>query len=144
MLSRVKEGGEETIGDGNRCKIIGKGIIGKESYTVIENVNLVAGLAHNLLSVQICSVDYKVVFDKECVFIIRGDETIFKGSSSNNIYTINLGIPNSLKYLVVSSETNWLWHHRLGHCGMDLISKLARKKLVRGLPQLGVVLDKFL
>ena len=143
-LSRVKEGGAVTIGDGNRCKIIGKGTIGKNPYTVIENVNLVAGLAHNLLSVaHICSVGYKVVFDKECVFIIRGDETLFKGSSSNNIYTINLGIPNSLKCLVVSSETNWLWHRRLGHCGMDLISKLARKKLVRGLPQLGVVSDKF-
>ena len=68
---------------------------------------------------------------------------LFKGSSHNNIYTINLGVANNLKCLVVSSETNWLWHCRLGHCGMDLISKLARKKHVRGLPQLGVVTDKF-
>ena len=49
----------------------------------------------------------------------------------------------SLKCLVVSSEINWLWHRRLGHCDMDLISKLARKNLVRGLPQLGVISDKF-
>ena len=72
-----------------------------------------------------------------------GDEVLFKGSSHNNIYTISLGGANNLKCLVVSSETNWLWHRRLGHCGMDLISKLARKNLVRGLPQLGVITDKF-
>ena len=45
-----------TIGDGNRCKIVGKGTIGKNSNTVIENVNLVEGLTHNLLSIaQLCS-----------------------------------------------------------------------------------------
>ena len=74
---------------------------------------------------------------------MKGDEILFKGSSHNNIYTIDLSIPNNLKCLVVSSETNWLWHRRLGHCGMDLISKLARKNLVRGLPQLGIISDKF-
>ena len=60
-LSRVKEGGVVTIGDGNRCRIIGKGNIGKNPHVVIENVNLVEGLAHNLLSVaQLCSIGYKV------------------------------------------------------------------------------------
>ena len=90
-LSRVKDGGAVTIGDGNRCKIIGKGTIGKDPHTVIENVNLVEGLAHNLLSIaQICSVGFKVVFDKAFVFIMKGDEILFKGSSHNNIYTIDL------------------------------------------------------
>ena len=50
-LSRVKDGGAVTIRDGNRCRIIGKGTIGKDPHTVIENVNLVEGLAHNLLSI---------------------------------------------------------------------------------------------
>ena len=62
-LSRVKEGGEVTIGDGNQCKIIGKCTIGMNPQAVIENVNLV-GLAHNLLSVaHIFCVGFKVVFD---------------------------------------------------------------------------------
>ena len=50
-LPRVKDGEVVTIGDGNRCKIIGKCTIGKDPHTVIENVNLVEGLAHNLLSI---------------------------------------------------------------------------------------------
>ena len=143
-LSKVTHGGMVTIGDGNRCKIVGKGTIGKNSNTVIENVNLVEGLTHNLLSIaQLCSNGFKVVFDKASIFIMKGDEILFKGSSHNNIYTIDLSIPNNLKCLVTSSEVNWLWHRRLGHCGMDLISKLARKNLVRGLPQLGIISDKF-
>ena len=40
-LSRVTNGGAVTIGDGNRCRIIGKGTIGKDPNTVIENVYLV-------------------------------------------------------------------------------------------------------
>ena len=128
-LSKVTHGGVVTIGDGNRCKIIGKDTIGKNSTTVIENVHLVEGLTHNLLSIaQLCSNGFKVVFDKASIFIMKGDEILFKGSSHNNIYTIDLSIPNNLKCLVTSSEVNWLWHRRLGHCGMDLISKLARKK----------------
>ena len=88
-LSRIKGGGLVTIGDEKRCKILGKGKIGKEPNVVIENVDLVEGLSHNLLSMaQLCSNGYKVVFVDNNVLIRRGDETLFKGSSSNNIYTI--------------------------------------------------------
>ena len=108
-LSRVKDGGAVTIGDGDQCKIIVKGTIGKDPNTVIENVNLVEGLAHNLLSIaHICPVGFKVVFDKAFVFIMKGDKILFKGSSHNNIYTIDLSNSNNLKCLVVSSEINWL------------------------------------
>ena len=70
-LSRVTHGGAVTIGDGNRCKIVGKCTIGKDPNTVIENVNLVEGLTHNLLSIaQLCSVGFKVVFDKAFVFLL--------------------------------------------------------------------------
>ena len=33
------------------------------------------------------------------------------------------------------NEISWLWHRRLGHASMDLMSKLIRKDLVRGLPK---------
>ena len=105
-----------------------------------EGTHSSSGLAHNLLSVaQLCSIGYKILFEIDSVSIMIGDEVLFKGSSHNNIYTISLDVASNLKCLVVSSKTNWLWHRRLGHYGMDLISKLARKKLVRGLPQLRVV-----
>ena len=58
-LSRTESGGVVTIGDGKKCKVIGKGTIGKHPATVIDNVDFVEGLAHNLLSVgQLCSLIY--------------------------------------------------------------------------------------
>ena len=38
--------------------------------------------------------------------------------------------------LVSIDNSSWLWHRRLGHASMHLISKLSKKDLVRGLPKL--------
>ena len=35
-----------------------------------------------------------------------------------------------------NDEISWLWHRRLGHISMDLMSKLAKKNLVKGLPKI--------
>ena len=76
---KKKKKGLVTLGDGKRCRILGKCKIGKNPHTIIDNVNLVEGLAHNLLSVaQLCSIGYKVVFEHDNVFIMQGDEIIFK------------------------------------------------------------------
>ena len=134
-MSSTKEGGLVTIGDGNKCKVIGIGTIGKSPNTVLKNVNCVVGLKHNLLSVgQLCKIGYRIIFYNNEVNIFKDDLMLFKGISLNNIYTINLDISSDLKCLVVSQETCWLWHRRLGHIHFDLISKLNRKQLVRGLP----------
>ena len=135
-MSSVQGGGAVTIGDGNRCKVIGIGTIGKSPNTVLENVNCVEGLTHNLLSVgQLCNIGYRIAFyDNEVNIVERWNVILFKGTSLNNIYTINLSKSNNLKCLVVSQEACWLWHRRLGHVHFDLITKLNRKQLVRGLP----------
>ena len=127
--------GAVTIGDGNKCKVIGIGTIGKSPNTVLRNVNCVEGLTHNLLSVgQLCNIGYRIVFYKNEVSIFKDDLILFKGKSLNNMYTINLSISSDLKCLVVSQEACWMWHRRLGHIHFDLITKLNRKQLVRGLP----------
>ena len=33
-------------------------------------------------------------------------------------------------------ETSWLWHHRLRHASIDLISKIIKRDLVKELPKL--------
>ena len=33
-------------------------------------------------------------------------------------------------------DQSWLWHRRLGHANMDLISQLNKDELVRGLPKI--------
>ena len=40
------------------------------------------------------------------------------------------------------NDNSWLWHRRLGHAHMDLISKLSRKELVIGLPKIKYEKDR--
>ena len=67
-----KDGGYVTFGDNAKGKIVGEGKVGKSPNTTIENVLLVDGLKHNLLSIsQFCDKDYKVVFESnKCVVFL--------------------------------------------------------------------------
>ena len=51
-LSRYHKGGTVTFGDDSKGKIIGTGNIKIGSSSLIENVVLVDGLKHNLLSIS--------------------------------------------------------------------------------------------
>ena len=64
-----KDGGYVTFGDDSRGKVIGVENIDNYSSSCIENVLLVDGLKHNLISIsQLCDKDYNVNFDKtECI-----------------------------------------------------------------------------
>ena len=60
---KPKHGGFVTFGDNNKGKISGAGKIGNVHSTIIENVLLVDGLKHNLLSIsQPCDKGYIVIF----------------------------------------------------------------------------------
>jgi hypothetical protein len=39
-------------------------------------------------------------------------------------------------FLASSSSELWKWHRKLGHLSFDLLSRLSKLNLVRGLPQL--------
>ena len=123
------------LGNGKKCKVLGKGTIGKHPNLTIENVDFVEGLTHNLISIgQLCSIGYKVLFVDNEVHLRLNDNILYKGTSLHNIYSFNLDNSNNLKCLVISNESSWLWHRRLGHAGMDQISQLICSNLVRGLP----------
>ena len=97
------------IGDEKKCKVIGRGTIGKHPLNILEDVYLVEGLAHNLLSVgQLCSKGFRVSFFDNVVHILRDNIVLFKSTSLNNTYTIDLSTSNNLKCLVVSNEACWL------------------------------------
>ena len=52
-----------TFGDNGKGRIIGHDSIGNNSSSLIENVLLVDGLKHNLLSIsQLCDKCFKVIF----------------------------------------------------------------------------------
>ena len=59
-----------TFGDNGKGRIIGHGSIGNNSSSLIENVLLVDGLKHNLLSIsQLCDKGFKVIFESyHCMY----------------------------------------------------------------------------
>ena len=61
---KIKEGGEVAFEGDRKGKIIGIGDIGNTSSNSIENILLVRGLKHNLLSIsQLCDKSYKIIFE---------------------------------------------------------------------------------
>ena len=70
-----KKSGHVTYGDNNKGRILGVEKIGTNSSTSIENVLLVDGLKHSLLSVsQLCDKGYLVSFDSHnCVIENKHD-----------------------------------------------------------------------
>ena len=72
-LSRYHEGGTVTFRDDAKGKIIGIGNVKFDTSPLIENVVLVDGLKHNLLSVsQLCDKSFNVVFDDlACLSLIH-------------------------------------------------------------------------
>ena len=67
-----KKHGHVTYGDNNKGKILRVGKVSKTPSTSIENILLVDGLKHNLLSIsQLCDKGNRVTFDSNCC-IIKG------------------------------------------------------------------------
>ena len=142
----LQKGGQVTFGDNSKGKILGISTVSMTSNLLIENVLLVDGLKHNLLSIsQLCDKDYEVVFDKNICSINSCDgKTLIVGHRHENVYTLDCSSAHDarLKCLTAMSENSWLWHRRLGQVHMDLLSKLSRKDLVVGLPKIRFAKDK--
>ena len=67
---QIKKGGTVIFGDNNKGKVIGIGMVGNILKPLIENVLLVKGLKHNLLSIsQLCDKGYKIIFEKDACLI---------------------------------------------------------------------------
>jgi len=87
----MKEGGNVKFGGNQSGKIIGTGTIRNASIS-INNVWLVDGLKHNLLSIsQFCDNGYDVLFDKTSFTVVNKNDNsiIFKGKRMENVYKIN-------------------------------------------------------
>jgi hypothetical protein len=45
-------------------------------------------------------------------------------------------------YIVASINVSFLWRRKLGHISMDILSKLVKNELVKGLPHLAFKKEK--
>ncbi|KAL8124787.1 hypothetical protein AgCh_012444 [Apium graveolens] len=141
LTSVIKKAGPiVTFGDDN--KGFTKGYDNLEiGNVIIENISLVEGLKHNLLSVgQFCDKGYNVDFRSErCLITHRKDEKLaLQGVRKGNLFVADLkstrdGVMRCF-YNKASSEQSWLWHKKLSHLNFKTMNSLVKRELVRGLP----------
>ena len=135
-----------TFGDNGKGIIIGHGSIDKNSSFLIKNVLLVDGLKHNLLSIsQLCDKGFKVIFESSHCIIkyFQNDKIIFMGHRNENIYTIDISkYEGHDRCFYIMHDESWLWHRRLGHMNMNLITQLNKNELIRGLPKMSFEKNK--
>ncbi|WRX20691.1 Integrase [Theobroma cacao] len=140
--------GTVSFGDDSKSKIHGIGTVGKNSQTQISHVLLVKGLKHNLLSIsQLCDKGFKVCFDSnKCEVIDIGTKKFsFIGKRLKNMYAIfleDLEINDEICLVANADSDSWLWHKRLRHVSLHTMSKLIKKNLVVGLPNIKFESDK--
>ncbi|XP_059654885.1 uncharacterized protein LOC132301662 [Cornus florida] len=133
-------GGNVIFGDNQRAKIVGIGIVSKsEELPEIQEVLLVEGLKHNLLSVsQLCDSGKEVCFNKErCnVIDLESKQVLFSASKSlGNVYTVTEESQVTQCNLTTCDEAK-LWYKRLGHLHSRNMSKILKLKAVKGLPDI--------
>ena len=65
------------------------------------------------------------------------------GHRNENVYTIDISkYEGHNRYFSSMHDESWLWHRRLGHVNMNLITQLNKNELVRGLPKISFEKDK--
>ena len=129
LLLTSINGGHVTFKVNAKEKVIGKGRVGKNDHSCVEDVLLVKGLKHNLLSIsQLCDKENKVTFDSNSCIVENNNDKQIKliGKRLNNIYMIDLdNEPNvDPKCLVSLNDDSWIWHKCLTHDNMDLFDKI--------------------
>ena len=122
-----KERGYVKFGDNSKGKIVATGTIGLTPHT-IENVSLVAGLKHNLLSIsQLCDKGYKMVFEHDkCYAYDKSGTKLFEEYRNKNIYLVKLSNVTFEKCFFAMSENIKIWHRRLGHVNFNQLEKLSK------------------
>ena len=102
---------------------------------------LVEGLTYSLLSIsQLCNKGHRVLFYNEaCTIYQPNSENLkFTGKRVNNMYMIDLDDHVHENLCLTENKDNlaWLWHRRLGHASYNVLNKLVKHKMVKGLPEI--------
>ena len=135
------ESGQVTFRENSKEKIIRTDKVGKNPSSFIDDVMLVEGLAYNLLNIsQLCDKGCRVTFDSQVCAIFEPNSKIvkFTGKRANNMYMINLDdhVHENQCFTANKEDLAWLWHCRLRHASYNVLHKLEKFQMVRGLPEI--------
>ena len=142
LLLEFKEraGPSITFGDDIKGYTVGYGLISKDNV-IIEEVALVDGLKHNLLSIsQLCDKGNSVTFNSEACVVTnkRSNKVVLTGVRKGNVYLADFNSSNAESVTCLlskaSQDESWLWHKKLSHLNFKTMNELVKKELVRGIP----------
>jgi hypothetical protein len=128
-----------TFGDNGRGRVLSKGEIKVSDKITLRRVALVQSLGNNFLSVsQLLDEGFEVLFQPGGSRILdsRGDlvcMVVPKGQMFRAEFSHSSSVEHC--FLAGSSIDVWKWHRKLGHLSFDLLSRLSKLNLVRGLPR---------
>jgi hypothetical protein len=129
-----------TFGDHGRGRVLSEGEIKVSDKITLRRVALVQSLGYNLLSVsQLLDEGFEVLFRPGGSRILdsRGDlvcMVVPEGQVFRADFSQSSGVEQY--FLAGSSSELWKGHRKLGHLSFDLLSRLSKLNLVRGLPRL--------
>jgi hypothetical protein len=129
-----------TFGDNGRGRVLSEGEIKVSDKITLRCVALVQSLGYNLLSVpQLLDEGFEVLFRPggSRILYSRGDlvcMVVPEGQVLRADFSRSSGVERC--FLAGSSSELWRWHRKLGHMSFDLLSRLSKLNLVRGLPWL--------
>jgi hypothetical protein len=129
-----------TFGDNGRGRVLSEGEIKVSDKITLRRVALVQSLGYNLLSVsQLLDEGFEVLFRLGGSRILhsRGD-LVCMVVPEGQVFRADFSQSSSVEccFLAGSSSELWKWHRKLGHLTFDLLSRLSKLNLVRGLPRL--------
>ncbi|GAU39634.1 hypothetical protein TSUD_397220 [Trifolium subterraneum] len=130
------------LGDDSRMAVKGKGNIKlciNGVVHVISNVYFVPGLKTNLLSIgQLQQKQITVIFKNDMCKVYHDDKgLLFTTKMTNNrMYIVSATVISPMCLKNAKQESTLLWHNRFSHLSFKGLNTLAKKQMVRGLPEL--------
>lgn len=137
-FTKVENGRDVSLGDNSKGKIIRVGNVGKNSFIIIENVQLIIWRIACLVFVNYVINVIKLSLTNQNVLLRISGKTLFVRKRCINVYTIDIDCASSHdKYFSTLNDDSWLWHIILGYASMDLILKIFKHDLVKGFSKIG-------
>ena len=136
IIEPKEDDGVVIFGDNGQGKIVDIRKFQINSITFIDNVLYIKDLKHNLISIsQLYDKGYIISFGTTMCVITNpiDNNIIFIKNRHKNIYIVDLNNVSNLSQCLMSNEVknnkiSWLWHRKLRHTSMDLMSKLASQR----------------
>jgi hypothetical protein len=129
-----------TFGDNGHGRVLSEGEIKVSDKITLRRVALVQSLGYHLLSVShLLDKGFEVLFRPGCSRILdsRGD-LVCMVVPEGQVFRANFSQSSGVEccFLAGSSSELWKWHRKLDHLSFDLLSRLSKLNLLRGLPRL--------